>query len=782
MDIRMQQRAGFSPSRGCLLAAMFLWGATCAVSQIVLVREFVVVFFGSELCLGMILAGWLAGVAAGAALGVRLGRRLTASAPAALACFLALGALTTAALCVIRSLQAILRVPTGEYAPFGAMALSIAAISVPLGAVVGLAFPLTCAAARRPGRDEASEIGAVYAIESLGSIAGGLIFTYALVSHRDSFRSILIVNGACLAAAWLACRAWRLRLLGIAALALLSAHAALVVTGADTRLNELTVRRRWHALNPRLPLLRSLDSRYQHLVLTEQDGLYTVFGNGQCVFSFPNEPVSGGVAHLTLCEHPRPKRLLVIGGGMGGLLQHALMHAPERVDYVELDPAEFRIVDGFLPPDEVEALRDSRVFVHPEDGRRFVQRMAGNQAYDVVLVNLPDPSTAMMNRFYTVEFFAEIRRVLAPGGILATRITSAVNYLGEEVGGYSGAVFHTLRAVFPHVVVTPGETQFFFAATEPGIVTSDMKILASRFESRNIRTDFFSPHHFAQYFETAERAAAVQREFEAMQGLPVNSDLRPVVYFLSLRLWDRFSGGHLGPALRLVGRARWEWLAAGAAGFVVIRLLWLAGFRRTRAGMPRFNALAAIGVAGFAAMALELALLFAYQSLCGFVYQKIGLILAMFMAGLASGAAGMGRLLSARRWNWTLCLAILQGLSAAFALAIPGALRWLCAANSGAGGAAQTAIPALVSASGLLTGALFPLASRVYLDGAPDIGRAAGWINCIDHAGGFAGALLTGVLLAPVLGIPATCGAVAILCAMSALLALTGLGTPKRWT
>ena len=756
---------------------MFLLGGYATVSQVCLVREFVVVFFGNELCLGIILASWLAGVAAGASVGARAAQRVTDGMRVMTFCFMGVMALMVVAVCTIRSLRGILQIPTGEYATFAGMALAVAAVTIPVSASVGFVFPIACAATRRGDRQGSTEIGTVYAIESLGSILGGILFTYVLVTRLHVFRTLSVLNIACLAALTVCDAARRREAAGPAAAGrvaalLLVAQIAALLGALDTRLHDATRQVRWKAFNPELPLVRSLESRYEHLAMTEHEGTYSVFGSGQYMFSFPAERISGGLAHVTLCEHPDPKRVLIIGGAMGGFLKHALLHRPKHLDYVELDPAIFDLVRDHIGPDEKLAMRDPRVSIHLEDGRRFAKRVAGTRQYDVVVVNVPDPSTAMLNRFYTVDFFRELRRILAEDGVVAAHITSAVNYMGEEVGNYAGSVYATLCRVFPEVVVTPGDTKLFFASPSKGVVTSDMQELGSRYEARGVDTEYFSPYHFGQYFETPERSASVRAEFERLRDSPVNTDLRPVSYFHNLMLWDRFSGGHLGPVLKAVAGIRVVWVAACALALLALRAVYVAALRPGREKCRRFNALAAVMTTGFAAMALELALLLAYQSFCGFVYERIGLVLAVFMTGLAAGALLVNSLLRQRSWNWIACLAVAECLVMALAAAIPVALRAL--SRGGSPDVTEWAIAALVLCTGLLTGGEFPLANRVYLEGLQDVGRAAGMTDSVDHLGGFLGALMAGIFLIPVLGIEAACLIVGVLNAATMVLVLSG--------
>ena len=53
--------------------------------------------------------------------------------------------------------------------------------------------------------------------------------------------------------------------------------------------------------------------------------------------------------------------------------------------------------------------------------------------YDAVIIDLPSPSNAQLNRFYTEEFFIETRDVLSIGGVLSFSLASRENYLSEEL-------------------------------------------------------------------------------------------------------------------------------------------------------------------------------------------------------------------------------------------------------------------------------------------------------------------------------------------------------------
>jgi predicted membrane-bound spermidine synthase len=98
---------------------------------------------------------------------------------------------------------------------------------------------------------------------------------------------------------------------------------------------------------------------------------------------------------------------------VNGSLAQALEHSSiRRVDYVELDPTVLQLARRYFPEEWPRLEADPRVHVHNMDGRLYIKTTA--QKFDVIIVNLPDPQTAQLNRFYTAEFFREAVAPIRP--------------------------------------------------------------------------------------------------------------------------------------------------------------------------------------------------------------------------------------------------------------------------------------------------------------------------------------------------------------------------------
>lgn len=151
------------------------------------------------------------------------------------------------------------------------------------------------------------------------------------------------------------------------------------------------------------------------------------------------------LAHVPLMTHPEPRRVLVVGGGDGGVLREVLRH-PEvtRAVLCEIDPMVIEVVRRHWP-EHGAVFDDPRVQVLNEDGSQFVQTTY--EHYDVVIVDSSDP-VSYSRSLFSPHFLAAVRRVVSPAGLYATQCMSPVYHL-EFVKGF----YRQLQAVFSNVAL-----------------------------------------------------------------------------------------------------------------------------------------------------------------------------------------------------------------------------------------------------------------------------------------------------------------------------------------
>ena len=637
--------------------ALAALGFTSTIAQVLLVRELVATFYGNELLFGLVLAAWLAWVAAGAWI-ADFGSQIARLAPPSrkLPAFgkvpqsaIAVGLVGAAGLllvemALVRGVRLLLRVTPGAFVEFGPMVGAVVIILAPLCLLVGSLFTLGA----RLTVEQGGTVGRAYVWESIGAVTGGALFSFLLIRYLDPFQTALLVSAINLAVASRqsanqqisksANRKSQVRKSAIHSpqsafrnlhspfsilLFLVSCLLFLASYPLGHTLHVATLRWQWP------DLAFAADSPYGRLAVQARDGQRVFYENGLLAFetqgTFPEE-----VAHFPLLAHPDPREVLLVGGGVAGDVREILKHPGTRVTYVELDPLLIEAAQAHLPPQDAAVLADPRVTLVFADGRLYVR--SARRAFDVVILDLPEPATGALNRFYTREFFAEVRAVLNPGGLFALGLPSAENYWSPELARRNGSVYWTLRDVFPQVVVLPGEHNFFLASEVP--LEADPALWAGRLAERGLETRWVTPR-YVEYVFTTDRFAEVQSQLAATAGVRLNRDLAPICYYYDLVLWlSRFY-----PNLRRM----FERASLVNLGWVAVPLLLAVGLVRwRRGGAVPF----AIATAGLANMMLEVVILFAFQVLHGTVYARVSLIVTALMAGLALGGAAGNRLLS----------------------------------------------------------------------------------------------------------------------------------------
>jgi len=395
------------------------------------------------------------------------------------------------------------------------------------------------------------------------------------------------------------------------------------------------------------------------------------------------------------------------------------------------------------------------------------------ETFDVVIVNAPAPTTAAANRFYTVEFFRSVKRVLADDGFVFTSLEVSERLM-DDAADLGGSLFQTLNHVFGRVLVTAESGARFLAGPAGAPLTFDRQTLYARSRGAGVKTRFFRPEYFlGEDALTAEKCARVRRRFAEAEG-SLNSRVQPVTYFNNLVVWSRFSGSGATGLLRRLKTLRASpimvWMVAlGVLCLVASGAIRAFGGASRSAACGRVTVALLLATTGACGMALEVLLIFVYQSLYGYVYGRIGLIVGLFMLGLVAGAPS-GRWLAARGHRLTVCmLGSIEVLLLTFACMVPGLMRYAAAT----GRVGEIVICLCVAAVGWAVGAEFPLANGMLRRAGASVGQAAALADASDHLGAAVGALLVGVLLLPVLGIGAT-GLVLASVKASALLCLAG--------
>jgi len=751
-----------------LLLSMFCLGVYTLLAQMLVTRELAVVCLGNELTIGVVFSLWLVLVGAGA--------RVVSSGhfkPGGMVpIFLWLAVILPVVLLALRFCAGWIR-PPGEYVALWKIFWASFLVFLPICIPAGMVFPLGCEALSRRGFERA--VSGVYAIEALGSFVAGALFSFWLIGAFCLFQIAMFTSAVGFAgAACIVKRVWGRRLLvvtagGLLVLALASPLGKIV--------EERSMERCWASLGvthdgrdgrPAVILKNGRDTRFQNLVMVESGGLFSVYGDGAVMFSFPDAITCEREVNFVMAQKPDARRILLLGGNPAGELPYLLKYPVTEIVWVERDPAIEDMIRRTTPALYDPLERDPRLRRVCEDGPRFVKRC--REDFDIVLVHTPEPVTGGVNRFYTREFYRNISRIISPGGFMHTSI-EASERLEKDASLMAGSIYRTMQAEFPVVHVTAGSPLHFFASGRGGPLSLDRNELYRRSTAAPVLRSTFRPEYFLDADELAPDKIVFTEQRLRKWAAPENTLSRPVSCYYTLILWSRYSQSLLEPLFRRLT----VWPAGGVLGGmgglgVMLVVAALIGRRKQSACLPRLALWQAMAVTGFGGVALEIILLYAFQGIHGYVYSRMGFMVGLFMLGAVVGAWQIRSVeMAVHDLAWrvvVLCLLMMVVLAGMmpFCLMIAESSEWL--------------LYGLTLATGAVVAMQFVAVSRLYILAGAPAGIAAGRVWLADYWGSALGGLLVGVLLMPVLGLGMTCHLLAIVFGGS--LMLFAILTPRR--
>jgi spermidine synthase len=370
-----------------------------------------------------------------------------------------------------------------------------------------------------------------------------------------------------------------------------------------------------------------------------------------------------------------------------------------------------------------------------------------------------EPSSLHANRFFTKEFFSLVKKRLNKGGILVLGMPGSLMYVNKELKNLNSCIFHTLKRVFSYIRVIPGDGKnLFLSSDSQDISTIDRKQIIERLYLRNIRANVMFPWHLEKKLHHGWQDWFSR--FLEGSSQKINSDFKPLGLFYSISHWNSLFAPSLRGLFRQFERVNIRIIVLLFVFFLILYVFLRSKHRRFfRAGIPL-----SIITTGFAGMIFDLMLIFAFQSMYGYVFSWIGLLVSSFMAGAACGAMLITRVLARIKNCFRLFIKIDLAIIC-FSLGLPCIFFAFQAYLDSPDVFVFFRMLFLVIACicGLLIGSQFPLANRIYLRNSTSLSQTAGLLYASDLLGGWFGGIVGAVLLLPVLGLTDTCITVGLL-------------------
>ncbi|WP_248799584.1 polyamine aminopropyltransferase [Pseudomonas sp. MWU13-2105] len=243
-------------------------------------------------------------------------------------------------------------------------------------------------------------------------------------------------------------------------------------------------------------LLHEVRTGHQHLVIFENARMGRVMAlDGVIQTTEADEFIYHEMlTHVPIFAHGSAKRVLIIGGGDGGMLREVAKHrGVEHITMVEIDATVVDMCKQFLPEHSKGAFDDARLNLVIDDGMRFVATT--EEKFDVIISDSTDP-IGPGEVLFSENFYQACRRCLNEGGILVTQNGTPFMQLSEvqTTAGRLRSLFpdwHFYQAAVPTYI--GGAMTFAWGATDTASRKLSLETLRQRFAGSGIVTRYYNP-------------------------------------------------------------------------------------------------------------------------------------------------------------------------------------------------------------------------------------------------------------------------------------------------
>jgi len=210
------------------------------------------------------------------------------------------------------------------------------------------------------------------------------------------------------------------------------------------------------------------------------------------------------LVHIPLISHPDPKKILIIGGGDGGVLREVLKYPVQKVTLVEIDRAVIGVSKKYLQNIGKRCWENKKLELIIDDGAKFVRNT--EKKFDVVIVDSSDP-IGPAKVLFRKKFYQDIKRILNKKGVM-TRQTGSSFYQEKEMKENFRISKEVFKNTFLYLITLPSYIGGFFTLLYSSESINPIKIskalLTKKIQSLGLKTKYYNPDIHISCFSLPE--------------------------------------------------------------------------------------------------------------------------------------------------------------------------------------------------------------------------------------------------------------------------------------
>ena len=571
-------------------------GMISLVGQTVLLRELLIEVRGNEIVYAIYLSLWLFIIAVGSYIGKFLLQKDKLQSYIKVG-FLILSFLVILQFFSIRLFAGLLTVVSGEMFELGNIFLLALLILTPGCIVMGTLFPLLCSYIK----NTPEPVHKGYVLESIGIILGGILFAFlvSIISHISMLIILGIINLVILFAVL------RRKYLIIPLIIFL------IMTPFAKKFFQQFYAEKYSPQE----LIISRDSKYGRLDVTKSQAQQNYYWNGELFAHTDNELYAQQMVNFVMLQNPDARKILLIGGLLRGFIPEITQYEEiKQIDCLEMDKNIIALAP--LHPD-VQYIQDDPI--------HYLRRSA--ETYDIIFIDVPDPSSLLLNRYYTLQFFKLAKNHFSENSsIIAITLSSGTNFMTPELVQLNASVWNTFSKVFPYSIIIPSIKNIYIGSEEE-VITNDVEELQQR--AQDYQSIWFND---TIIFEQCN-SLRVGQIHNAIKGRgELNTISNPAAYLSTISVWTNILNLNINSTMR--------WMKRHIVFLFIFSIFVILGIAF---GASKLNRIShslidmQVFVVSLVNFVMQLVLLNLFQMQYGNVYFMIFLFTTIFMIGLTCG-------------------------------------------------------------------------------------------------------------------------------------------------
>ena len=559
---------------------LFMIGIVSSSVQLLLMREVMNIAGGYELITGTFLGSWLICSAAGAA----MARRSKTGDIRKINIVFGISPFVSLSLLIILSR---LLLNPGETPSFLVSMILTLLVLLPFTFVSGFVFTRIMLIA---GKSYYPDTGRLFSIETSGGVVAGFVissFGSGVLNTYQTLLLILTINLYYLLVTFFLIKHKQV----VASIPVIASICfILLYFNPDILFRQL--------LMPAIRVTDTRETHYGNITTGEYNGEESIYYNHHLLKWKNDETDREENIHYAMIQRDSIQNVLIISGDINSMLPEILKYDVGKIWYVERDPALINYYDTDKIKSSVMLIRENA------DAFRFIKET--RDTFDMILMILPPPSTLLLNRYYTSEFFAGIKNKLSKSGVFMCSPGAGENYFNKESAILYSSVYNSLASEFKNVLPIVGNRLYYLSSD--GGLSPD---ICRRISEKGITNVYVGPNFLSddlikmksdQLLEMLDR-----NEKQNRLSFPV-----ACFHFQNYNLSK--SAGERIPSL------------------VLMILIFVMPFILVRSKSYVMYSVAG-ALAGF-----EIILLLLLQATAGSMYQFTGILISGIMTGLALGS------------------------------------------------------------------------------------------------------------------------------------------------